>query len=157
MVDSISSMGNPMAMMRGGGMQGPPPPKDKDVFQIGDSDGDGVISATELSEIAEGIEKVTGSSINVEDALSNYDANQDGGLSGEELLEMLASNGFSRREMMGGEDREEQMKPPPPPPPEQVAAAYGQNSSPEDQLIKLLELLHSSDDESEYNSIDVSS
>lgn len=147
MVDSVSSMSNSAAMMRGGGMQGPPPPpKDDDVFQVGDSDGDGIISADELTAITEGITEVTGNTIDVESALSSYDANSDGGLSGEELLEMLTQQGFSVTEQM----------PPPPPPPsaEQAAAAYGQNSG-DDQISQLLELLQSGGSEEEYTSVNV--
>lgn len=147
MVGNVSSMSNSAAMMRGSGMQGPPPPpKDNDVFQVGDSNGDGLISADELTAITEGVAEVTGNSIDVESALSSYDANSDGGLSGEELLEMLTQQGFSMPEQM-----------PPPPPPqsaEQAAAAYGKNSG-DDQISKLLELLQSGDSEEEYTSVNV--
>ncbi len=147
MVGNVSSMSNSAAMMRGSGMQGPPPPpKGNDVFQVGDSNGDGIISADELTAITEGVAEVTGNSIDVESALSSYDANSDGGLSGEELLEMLTQQGFSVPEQM-----------PPPPPPqsaEQAAAAYGQNSG-DDQISQLLELLQSGDSEEEYTSVNV--
>lgn len=84
-------------------MKGPPPPKDGDVFQAADSSGDGSISKTELTTLASGIEKVTGKSINVDDALSSYDSNQDGGLSGDELLQMMKGYGFSVSETQSGD------------------------------------------------------
>lgn len=145
MVGNVSSMSSSVAMTRQGP---PPPPKGNDVFKVGDSNEDGVVSASELTAITEGIEEVTGNSIDVESALSNYDADQDGGLNGEEMLEMLTQQGFSMPEQMEG---------PPPPPPQsadQALAAYGQNSG-DDQITELLELLQSSDSEEEYVSVNV--
>jgi Ca2+-binding EF-hand superfamily protein len=157
MINGVSSMGASMAMMRNSGMKGPPPPpKDADVFQTADSDGDGILCTSELSTLVEGIEKVTGNSINVDDALSTYDADQDGGLSGEELLQMMTDSGFAPPEMSGAEESEGGMKPPPPPPAEQVLAAYGQNSG-DNQIAQLLELLQNSESEEEYAPLSVTS
>ena len=91
-----------MAMMRSSQMQRQP--QGKDAFQLSDTDGNGLVSSTELETLASGIAKVTGSTINVDEALSSYDADQDGGLSGEELLQMLTGMGFSPPEMAAGED-----------------------------------------------------
>ena len=60
MISGISSMGNTIQMMRSSGMQGAPPPKGQDVFQVADSDGDGLVSKTELKVVTEGIEEITG-------------------------------------------------------------------------------------------------
>lgn len=143
MVNSISNMGGSMAMMQSTGMKRPPPPQGEDAFQLTDSDTNGSVSQTELTTLVEGIEEVTGSIIGVEEALSNFDANQDGELSGEELLEMMKGYGFSPPEMG-----------PPPPSSEQALAAYGQNSG-NDQMAQLLDLLQNGESEDEYTSVDV--
>lgn len=149
MVNSISGMGGSQAMMHG-----PPPPRDKDVFQMADSDGDGVVSQSELETLVEKINEVSGNSINVEESLSTFDSNQDGGLSGEELLEMMSSYGFAPPDIGGGGEGGSGMQPPPVPS-EQALAAYGQAGS-EDQIATLLELLRDDGDE-EYVQIDVTS
>lgn len=155
MVNSVSSMGGSMAMLRSSGMQGPPPPKGTDIFLVGDTNGDGVLSASEITALTGGTEEGTVNSINVEDALSSYDANQDGGLSGEEFLEMLQNNGFAPPDMTMGETGESAMRPPPPSS-EQALAAYEQNKG-EDQITQLFELLQNSDAKGGYTSIDVTS
>ena len=155
MVNSVSSMGGSMAMLRSSGMQGPPPPKGTDIFLVGDTNGDGVLSASEIIALTEGTEEGTVNSINVEDALSSYDANQDGGLSGEELLEMLHNNGFPPPDMTMGETGESAMRSPPPSS-EQALAAYEQNKG-EDQTTQLFELLQNSDAKGGHTPIDVTS
>lgn len=155
MMNAISSMGS--YQMMASGSKGPPPPKDQDVFQLSDSDGDGMVSATELESLTQKIEEVTGESIDVENALASFDTDTNGGLSGEELLEMLGSYGFTPPEMQGGGlEGEQAMQPPPPPPVEQALNSYSSNSG-DDALSTLLELLGSSDAEESYSSIDISS
>lgn len=155
MVNSISSMSSSMAMMQSGMKK--PPPEGENVFQITDSDSSGSVSQTELATLVEGIEEITGNTIDVEEALSSFDTNQDGELSGEELLEMMKGYGFSPPQMAGGEETDSSMRPPPPPPSsDQVFAAYGQNSG-TDQLTQLLELLQNGDNSEEYTSVDVTS
>lgn len=158
MVDSISSMSGSMAMVQQGGgtRRPPPPPQGEDVFQLTDSDGNGSVSQTELTTLVEGIEEVTGNTIDVEKALSSFDADQDGGLSGEELLTMMQGYGFTPPEMESGEESSSSMMPPPPPSSDQVLTAYGQNSG-DDQISQLLDLLQTKDEETEYSSVDVSS
>lgn len=151
MVSSVSSMGGSMAMLRSSIMQGPPPQKGTDIILIGDTNGDGVLSASEITALTEG----TVNSINGEDALSSYDVNQDGGLSGEELLEMLQNNGFAPPDMMMGEPGESTMRPPPPSS-AQALAAYEQNKG-EDQTTQLFELLQDSDTKGGYTPLDVTS
>lgn len=156
MVHSVSSMGGSMAMLRSSGMQGPPPPKGTNIFLVGDTNGDGVLSASEITALTEGTGEGAVNSINVEDTPSSYDANQDGGLSREELLEMLQNNGFTPPDMtMMGETGESAMRPPPPSS-EQALSAYEQNKG-EDQTTQLFELLQNSDAQGGYTPIDVTS
>lgn len=154
MISSISSSSNTMSMMRSSAMQRQP--QGKDAFQLSDMDGNGLVSSTELQTLASGIEKVTGSTINVDDALTNYDADQDGGLNGEELLQMLTSMGFSPPEMATSEDGESSAMPPPPPSSEQVTSAYSKNSG-DDMLAQLMDLLQIQEttDASTYSSVNV--
>ncbi|MBU0945876.1 MAG: hypothetical protein KKE53_15655 [Proteobacteria bacterium] len=155
MINNISNMSNSMLTMRSSGMKGPPPPQGQDVFQVADTNGDGVVSLSELEAVTEGIEEVTGTTINVDEALSSYDANQDGGLSGEELLLMMTGNGFAPPKMAEGEETDFGMQPPPPPM-EQAASAYEQSSN-NDQIAQLIELLQSKDSDEAYVSIDITS
>ncbi|MFT5700817.1 MAG: hypothetical protein ACI8ZB_003702 [Desulforhopalus sp.] len=143
MIGSVSSGTSAMTMMSNSMQK---PQQGKDAFQMSDTDGNGVVSQTELETMAASMEEVTGNVINVDDAIASYDTDSDGALSGEELLEMLASNGMSPPEMEGG-------GPPPPPPPssEEAISAYSQNSG-DDLLSQLLDSLGGSDD-SEDSSI----
>lgn len=157
MISDISSISSSMLMLRSSGMKGPPPPsKDMDVFQVADTNGDGVVSLSELEALTGGIEEITGTTINADEALSSFDASGDGGLSGEELLLMMTSNGFAPPQMAGSEGADFGMKPPPPPPMEQALSAYEQNSN-NDQIAQLIELLQSNNNDEEYVSIDITS
>ena len=159
MVNSISSSGSAMSMMRNNAMQRQPPSQGKDAFQASDVDDNGLVSKTELSTLATGIEKITGQTVNVDESISTYDANQDGGLSGEELLSMLDALGFSPPEMTSSDsDDASANRPPPPPPPssEQAISAYSQNSG-DDLMAKLLEFLQQQGDtvSQSYTQVDV--
>ncbi len=156
MVSSVSSMTSTVSMMRSSGMQRQPPPQDKDVFQIADSDGNGVVSGTELETLVKGIEEVTGNSIDQE-TLSSFDADGDGGLNGEELLGLMQSNGFSGPEMLEFEGEEQGVRPPPPPPSsEQALSAYAENSG-DDMIAQLMDIVQAGADEIETSTINVSS
>lgn len=139
MINSVSSGASAMSMMSSTQR----PPQGKDAFKMSDTDADGVVSQTELEALAAGIEEVTGTTINVDDALATFDMDSDGGLSGEELMEMLASNGFTGPEMEG-------QGPPPPPPPSSADAmsAYEENSG-DDLMSQLLDALGDSEDDTE--------
>lgn len=124
MISSISSGSSMAMMMTSSSIQRQPPSSGKDVFQLTDTNKDGSASKTELAALMQGIEEVTGNSMSVDDALSSYDANQDGGLSGEEMLQMMTSLGFAPPQMASGEGSSSGsevassgMRPPPPPPP----------------------------------------
>ena len=157
MVNNVSSVGSSITMMRSSEMKGPsPPPTNIDTFIVGDTDGDGVLSASELAALNESTEDSTVNSMNFEDAISSYDVNKDGGLSGQELLERLNSNGFSSPDMAISKNGESVMMPPPPPSSEQALAAYGKNDG-NDQRAQRVELLENSDAGGGYTPIDVTS
>ncbi len=59
MINSVSSGASAMSMMSSTQR----PQQGKDAFQMSDTDGDGLVSATELETLAAGIEEVTGNSI----------------------------------------------------------------------------------------------
>ncbi|WP_136808978.1 EF-hand domain-containing protein [Desulfosediminicola flagellatus] len=134
MISIINSSNQIMATMRSATQRHPPPP-DKDVFKLSDTDSDGQVSATELETLTNEIEELTGNTIQADEALSEFDADQNGSLSGEELLDLLTGNGFSPPlQMLNGENGETGSQPPPPP--DQVLASYAVNSG--DDLILLL-------------------
>ena len=156
MVNNVSSVGSTTIMMRSNEMKGPPPPpKDKDTFLVGDTDGDGVLSASELAALTEGTENSTVSSMNVEAASLSYDVNKDGNLSGQELLERLNSNnGLSSLDMTMSKNDESAMMPLPSSSSEQVFAAYGKNNG-NDHIAQRVELYENSDVGGGYIPIDV--
>ncbi len=152
MINGLSSMGNYQAIASNSGSKAPPPPKDQNVFQLSDSDADGLISLSELETLTSNIEEATGNSLSATDAIKTYDANNDGGLSGEELFEMLSNSGFSPPQVGENQEGGEEM-PPPPPPMDQAISAYTSNS--EDNAISvLLDLLNGNDSEETYSAID---
>lgn len=139
MINSVSM--NSMATMGTSGAQRQPPSTDKTVFDVADTNMDGIVSSSELETLTAGIEEITGNSLDAEEALSAYDADGDGGLSGEELFGLMSSQGFNPGGMINGEDGESGMRPPPPPPPEQASSAYEANNS-DDSISQLIELLN---------------
>jgi len=137
-------------------MESNQPPPGKDVFQTTDADGDGQVSRSELETLAKGIEEITGSNIDVDEALSNFDADEDGALSGEELKGFMESNGFTPPGMFQN-DKGDAMRMPPPPPPssEQALSAYEGNSG-KDQIEQLMALLKERNGDGwEVSSVDV--
>ena len=156
MIDGIDSTNSAMSMMRSGPMERHQPPPGKDVFQTTDSDRNGLVSKSELETLAKGIEH-TGASIDVDAALSNFDADEDGALSGEELKGFMESNGFAPPGMFqDGKGEALRMPPPPPPSSEQALSAYGENSE-NDQMAQLVALLKEQNGDGwKVSSIDVS-
>lgn len=150
MVSSISSSMNSAAMMSNSSMSRPP--EGKNAFTVSDSNGDGVVSGTELDALAAGLSEATGTTVTTDD-FSSFDSDSDG-LSGEEMFDMLSSMGFSPAEAEGGKQGN---GPPPPPPPDssEVISAYSQNSGESSDLMTaLLDALgSSSDDEGSSTSI----
>ena len=151
MINSVG-MNSSMSMMASSAMQRQPPPQDKDVFKVADSDSNGLVSSTELATLADGIEEITGNSIDVDEALSTYDADGDGSLSGEELFGLMSSQGFNPAGMSEVEGKDGGMGPPPPPPPQQAASAYQSNSG-EDTISQLIELLTGGSNSEDYSSL----
>ena len=155
MINAISSMNYAMSMMQSRPMERQPPPPDQDVFQMTDTDCDGMVSESELTILTEAIEETTGTVINLEDALSNFDEDQDGALTGEELKGLMDSSGFSPFAMPPNDNGEAMRMPPPPPSSEQAVSAYAQNSG-QDQLEQLIQILQDqTGDTGEFYSIDV--
>jgi len=114
MINSIEGTNSTMSMMRSGPMERHQPPPGKDVFQTTDADRDGRVSRSELETLAKGIEEITGSRIDVDEALSSFDADEDGALSGEELKGFMESNGFTPPGMFQNDKGEAVRMPPPP-------------------------------------------
>jgi hypothetical protein len=159
MINSVSSMSSSMSMMSSGSAQKAPPPQEENVFSLTDSDSDGFVSSTELESLIAGIAEVTGNSMDVTDAMSTFDTDQDGSLNGEELQGLMSESGFTPPMMMSSEeDGESNMMPPPPPPDaSQVVSAYGQNSGEEDSISQLIALLQSQSDSSDvYSALEIS-
>ena len=153
----ISSIGSTTSMMQqyssvGKQQQAPPPPPEQDVFQVSDTDGDGLVSQTELETLVSGLEEVTGSSIDTEEALASYDSDEDGSLSGEELQGLMNSYGFTPPGMTDSETGELMNMQAPPPPPQSAASAYAQNSG-DDMIGQLLEILTSEGED--YSPVDM--
>lgn len=147
MISSIGSSMNSAMMMRGG-MQNSPPPG-KDAFKVADSDSSGLVSSSELEAVLDGITQTTGTTLNVDETLTTYDADNDGGLSGEEMLALLTDNGFGPPQRVDSESG----GPPPPPPPstDQAMSAYAANSG-DDLISQLIEILQGSGSSTETSS-----
>ena len=152
MINSVSM--NSMSMMGTSGAQRQPPSTDKTVFDAADTNMDGLVSSSELEALTAGIEEISGNSLDVEATLSTYDADGNGGLSGEELFGLMSSQGFNPSGMIDREEGESGMMPPPPPPPKQVSSAYQANS--DDNISQLIELLNgSSESEEDYSALEL--
>lgn len=153
MINSVG-MNSTMPMMGSSGPQQKPPSSGNTVFDVADTNMDGLVSSDELAALASEIEETTGNSIDIDEALTTYDADGDGSLSGEELFGLLSNQGFNPGGMMNSE--EGGMMPPPPPPPEQAMSAYNQNNG-EDTISQLIELLQNSSlNIDEYSSLELS-
>jgi len=140
MINSVSM--NNMSMMGTRSMQRQAPPPEKDVFKVADFDSDGKVSSSELKTLTEGISEITGNSLDSDEVMSTYDADGDGGLSGEELYGLMSDQGLAPLGPNPGQDGAD-MKAPPPPLPQQVSSLYLANSD-TDNIDQLLELLKDS-------------
>ncbi len=74
----------------------------KDLFSKMDSDGSGGIDKTEFSDIAKNLSKLSGNSINGDDAFKTYDTNNDGSLSSDEMKSFMKDNAPPPPDGMGG-------------------------------------------------------
>lgn len=141
MISSISSQSTALSMQRSNAaQQKPPPPPDKDLFKAADSDSNGLVSESELSSLVEAMQETGALDSSGDVSLSTYDSNQDGGLSGEELLDMLTANGFQPPQMEDG-----QAGPPPPPPSSSLAMEAYANNSTDDIISQIIAALQGDD------------
>lgn len=167
MIGSIGNSSSMAMMMTSSSKQRQAPSAGQDVFKLTDTNKDGSASKTELAALVQGIEEITGNSMSVDDALTSFDANQDGGLSGEEMLQMMTSLGFSPSQMESGEGTSSGsevassgMRPPPPPPPpsqsQEVSLAGDTNGDGVLSLSELQALTGSEVSDADLNSTSVS-
>jgi hypothetical protein len=103
-IDSTSSMSTMFGTSAMG--QQPPPSPDQDAFQISDTDGDGLVSETELDTLAQSLAETTGTSVDTDEALASFDTDEDGFLNGEELKGLMDSYGLASSAMVDPETGE---------------------------------------------------
>ncbi len=144
MMDGISSLGSFTSIMQqSAGMQRRPDPEE--MFNKLDTDGNGGIDQAELNAFAEKIAAKTGEAMNVEETFATADTNADGLLGQEEMDSLMTQ----LRETMGGPPKGGM-------PPQQALAAYEETTE-DDSLSLLMEMLADSleDDEEPYSPLDV--
>jgi Ca2+-binding EF-hand superfamily protein len=125
-MSNISGISSILSSILIQGTQSRPDPAQK--FKELDTDSNGGLDKTELSAMAKELSKMTGKTLNVDDAITTYDANNDGLLSQDEMGAMM-------QQVLG-------------PPPttgsgvssQQASQAYQANSG-DDQLSALLKIL----------------
>ncbi len=137
-INELSSLMNSIAVQ--GTQQSRPDPVQK--FEELDTDSNGGLDKVELSTIAMELSKMTGTTVNVDDAITTYDADNDGLLSQDEMGTMM----------------EETIGPPPSSDGnfamQQALEAYQANSEEEDdQLSILLNMLQKSSNSSTLSSV----
>ena len=92
MINGIGSYGSYMNYLQPQAMQQQRGPAD--MFSKIDSDVSGGVSQSELETFTGKISEITGESIDTTDAVSTYDTDGNGELSGDELKEFLAATGM---------------------------------------------------------------
>jgi Ca2+-binding EF-hand superfamily protein len=123
-MSNISGISNSMMSSMLQGMQSRPDPAQK--FKELDTDSSGGLDKTELSTMAKELSKMTGKTLNVDDSIKNYDANNDGQLSQDEMEAMMQKT--MRPPTSDGSSMQ------------QVIDAYQTNSG-DDQISTLLKML----------------
>ena len=126
-----------------GGMMGGMRPDPQQMFNRVDKDGSGGIDGSELSAMAEKISERTGSEIDVDSLMEEYDGDGDGVLNQDETRAVMDSF-------------KEEMGPPPPKPGgmNQGAGVYGSSGTESESSVdQLLESLSESEDEEEATGI----
>lgn len=155
-INSYGSMGSTISMMPGRATERPPPPPDKDLFQISDADKDGLVSTAELDTLAEGIEEITGTGIDTDESLSTFDIDQDGSLNGEELRGLLEYSGLTHPPMFDSENGDGERMNASSPSLEQVISSYAQNSG-ENKVGQLIDWIKEQNGvNGTFSSIDIS-
>ncbi len=139
-MSTITGINNSLMSSMLQGMQSRPDPSQK--FKELNSDSSGGLDKTELSTMAKELSKMTGKTLNVDDAIKTYDTNNDGQLNQNEMDTMMkktmgppTSNGSSMQ---------------------QVMEAYQKNSG-DDQMSSLLNMLDQSSSSSATSGTSTSS
>jgi Ca2+-binding EF-hand superfamily protein len=151
-IDSTSSMSTMFGTSAMG--QQPPPPPDQDAFQISDTDGDGLVSESELETLTQSLAETTGTSVDTEEALTSFDTDEDGSLSGEELKSLMDSYGFAPSAMVNPETGETLNMESSQISTDAAISAYTQATT-IDQSSQLLETLFSQNSNEAISSLDV--
>ena len=86
-MSNISGISSILSSILIQGTQSRPDPAQK--FKELDTDSNGGLDKTELSAMAKELSKMTGKTLNVDDAITTYDANNDGLLSQDEMGAMM--------------------------------------------------------------------
>jgi Ca2+-binding EF-hand superfamily protein len=124
-----------MGSMSVQGMQGRPDPAEK--FKELDSDSSGGLDKTELSTLAKELSKMTGKTLNVDDSITTYDANNDGQLGQDEMDTMMQKTMGAPTASGAGM--------------QQVMDAYNTNSG-DDEMTTLMKMLDSLDQSTDSSS-----
>lgn len=145
MMSGVSGMGGMMGAERFGGMR----PNPQEMFQRDDADGSGGIDQEELTAVTDKLSELSGSAIDAESLMAEFDADEDGALSEAEMKSAMDGvkeemgpppGGGGGRPPMGGPMAEGGM------PPGGASAMYSQNSVDEaSELSQLLETLSDSE------------
>lgn len=138
-MSTISGLSSIMSSMAVQGMQSKPDPAEK--FKELDTDSNGGLDKIELSAMAMELSKMTGTTLNVDDSITTYDADNDGLLNQDEMGTMM-------RETLGpppSSDSNFEMQ--------QALDAYQANSEKDDQLSVLLNMLEQSSNSSSLSSL----
>jgi Ca2+-binding EF-hand superfamily protein len=154
MMTGVSGMGGMMGAERYGGIR----PNPQEMFQRDDTDGSGGIDQEELTALTDKLAERSGSTIDAESLMTEFDADEDGVLSEEE---MKSAMGSVREEMgppqgrgggqppMGGPMAEGGM------PPGGASAMYSENSvdTESDVVSQLLESLSESEEDEDEDDL----
>ena len=125
-MSNISGVSSLMGSMSVQGMQGRPDPAEK--FKELDADSSGGLDKTELSTLAKELSKMMGKTLNVDDSITTYDANNDGQLSQDEMDTMMQKSMGAPTASGSGM--------------QQVLDSYKMNSG-DDQMTTLMKMLES--------------
>lgn len=125
-------------------------PSAGDLFSKIDTSGDDKVDQTELDALISDINEKTGSSISVDEQFADFDADEDGLYSSEELKSFMDANRPSDEEMSAMQEMNGAPSGPPPgPPPSGGASEEDEEESTYEELLALLE---EAEEESSSNS-----
>lgn len=149
----INGLNSSMMASMSGMIQNMPAPQGGNMFQKVDSSGDGSIDSAEFSTMAQQLSETSETEIDTETAMTSYDSDGDGGLSGDELKSFLDDNGFAppEREMGGQPPKGGGGMQGPPPPPQESDSTSGITS--EGIQAYLQQLTNGTTDETDFVSM----